>query len=371
MCRRLRSINLEGKYFDGVSSVAVPARIVAREGTLQLHYDGKVEALAAVELKLEARLGSTPRQITWDGRFRFVTSDHAGADALATLLPRDDKLRLVAWLEARTGVAIAAALLIFAAGVGFAVWGVPRVSEAAAFAAPEEISAQLGASTLGTIDRLLAPSELESARQAELADHFAEFGAVETLEFRKGGRIGANAFTLSATTVVMTDELVALADTDEQLLAVYLHELGHARLRHVERSILQNAMWVVLFTVISGDFSGVGELILSLPVAVGQMAYSREFEREADRYAIDALLEAGLNPGALADILEYMVDDELPGDEAGSNTGPVASDPARNPAGTQESTDTGNELAESLLEYFSTHPATRERIAYIRASVPR
>lgn len=379
-------ISLEGKYFDGINSVAVPARLVARDdGAAELHHDGKSDALAVANLKIEARLGNTPRQITWDSRSRFVTPDHAGADALAALLPQQDRLRLVSWLEARMGIALAAAALILALGAGLAVWGVPALSKAAAFTAPAEVSAQLGASTLGTIDRLLAPSTLESKRQAELADYFAEFGAVDTMEFRRGGHIGANAFTLSATTVVMTDELVNLATTDEQLLAVYLHELGHARLRHVERSILQNSMWVVLFTIVAGDFSGAGELILSLPIALGEMAYSREFEREADRYAIEAMLDAGLDPGEFANILERISGRKSRQNAADSHAEPTDNDAASNPdqpddhidAGNQQTdagnqrADTDNQWAESVLDYFSTHPATAERVNYIRASARR
>ncbi len=372
-------ISLEGKYFGGISSVAVPARLEARDDrAVELRHDGEIHTLAAADLKIEARLGNTPRQITWDSRSRFVTLDHAGADALAALLPHQDKLRLVSWLEARTGIALAATMLVLFLGAGLTVWGVPALSKAVAFAAPAEVSAQLGASTLGTIDRLLAPSALEPERQAELTDYFAEFGAVDTMAFRNGGYIGANAFTLSAATVVMTDELVELATTDEQLLAVYLHELGHARLRHVERSILQNSMWVVLFTIVSGDFSGAGELILSLPLALGQKAYSREFEREADHYAIQAMLDAGLDPGELANILERMHGQKPQADAVDADTEPADNDAASNPgqtdgqrtAGNQQ-TDTENRWAESVLDYFSTHPATAERVSYIRASARR
>jgi Zn-dependent protease with chaperone function len=369
-------ISMQGTYFDGVNSKAIPAELVISDGHAELRNAQVIESVPIESLKVDARLGTTPRQITWGHKTRFVTRDNAAVESLVALLPRQDKLQLVAWLEERMMFAIAAVVLTFGAAAVFAVSGVPMIAEAVAFAAPEEVSEQLGNSTLTTIDQLLSPTELPADRQSELSSYFAKFEQVNTVAFRKGDRIGANAFTLSATTVVMTDELVALAERDEELLAVYLHEVGHARSHHVERSILQNSAWVVLFTVIVGDVSGAGELVLSLPLAIGQMAFSRDFEREADRFAIDAMLAAGLDPTSLATILERMVRAQASGDDEESpavSCEKDASTESRTSRNTlaNDAVDEGSEWAQSLLDYFSTHPATTERAAYIRAAAIR
>jgi predicted Zn-dependent protease len=112
--------------------------------------------------------------------------------------------------------------------------------------------------------------------------------------------------------------------------------------------VLQNSAWLVLLTVITGDFSGAGELLLTVPLMVGQMAYSRDFERQADAFAIDTLLMAGISPDRLASILE-----KLEGSSEVSD-----GQPRRNRE--------DGRWARDLFEYFSTHPATRERVAAIR-----
>ncbi len=50
-----------------------------------------------------------------------------------------------------------------------------------------------------------------------------------------GRAVGANAFALPSGIVVMTDELVELAKTDDELVAVLAHEIGHVRGRHALR----------------------------------------------------------------------------------------------------------------------------------------
>jgi Zn-dependent protease with chaperone function len=76
--------------------------------------------------------------------------------------------------------------------------------------------------TLSTLDRIvLRPSGLTAARQAEIADllHRVATAAGDPgryrLELRDGGRIGANAFALPDGTVIVTDQLVRLAEVDE------------------------------------------------------------------------------------------------------------------------------------------------------------
>ena len=54
-------------------------------------------------------------------------------------------------------------------------------------------------------------------------------GHVYQLEFRHGGYIDANAFALPSGIIVMTDELVELAKSDDELISVLAHEIGHVR----------------------------------------------------------------------------------------------------------------------------------------------
>lgn len=72
------------------------------------------------------------------------------------------------------------------------------------------------------------------------------------------------------------------------------------------------------------------------------LAYSREFEIEADRYALDAMTEAGVDLIHFRNIMQKLEDWY---DEQDQNA---------------------NSLPE-VLKYLKTHPDTNERIAMIEA----
>lgn len=357
--------HIVGKYYDGKSTETRPAELELFATEVLLRVATITQHIALADITLEARLGNTPQQITWQTHERFVTLDHTGVEALQAELPNKVRLHWVHKLEHKLIYALAAVLIVVAASAAFAFWGIPLTAKYVAYSAPDSVSSTLGKSTLGIIDGILDPSKLATDRQAALSKYFRAHGDVTTIEYRDAQKLGANALTLSANTVVFTDQLVQLVQNDEQLLAVYLHELGHARLRHVERSILQNSAWVVLITVLVGDFSGAAELILTLPLVVGQAAYSRTFEREADQFAIRGLQTAGVNPGVLADVLERLHRQ----DEIKSKQDTATAAPEDQPSiSNSDTADKNSRFARKVLEYLSSHPATAERSAYIRAA---
>ena len=118
-------------------------------------------------------------------------------------------------------------------------------------------------------------------------------GHVYRLEFRQGGLIGANAFALPSGIIVMTDELVEMAETDDELVAVLAHEVGHVRGRHALRQLLQAAGVSALAFALLGDVSSISALLSAAP-ALLHAKHSRDFEREADGFAKQWLRENGI-----------------------------------------------------------------------------
>ncbi|RJQ56405.1 MAG: DUF898 family protein [Desulfobacteraceae bacterium] len=89
-------------------------------------------------------------------------------------------------------------------------------------------------------------------------------------------------------------KMVKLAEKEEELVAVLVHEIGHVVHRHGMRAVIQNSMLAFAMMAITGDVSGTSELFIGLPVFLTQLSYSRTFEREADRYAFDYLRSHGI-----------------------------------------------------------------------------
>ena len=138
--------------------------------------------------------------------------------------------------------------------------------------------------------------------------------------------------------VVVTDELVRLAETDAQLLAVLAHEAGHHEQRHGMRQALQSSAVVVVAGFLFGDLSGTASLSVSIPVLLLESGFSRDHERQADEFAFGLLARKGQSPADFADIMQRLSDSHG-GDR---DMGPIG--------------------------YIATHPPSAERIAAARAA---
>src|SRR5690606_37116198 len=88
-----------------------------------------------------------------------------------------------------------------------------------------------------------------------------------------------------------------------------------------------------------GDAEQVTALAAGLPLAYAESRYSQQEELEADGAALEGLLRHGRDPAHFARILRAL-------------------DGATGPRGRG-------------LEYFSSHPATRERVPRFDAATPR
>ena len=68
----------------------------------------------------------------------------------------------------------------------------------------------------------------------------------------------------------------------------------------------------LLIMAITGDVSTVSALASSLPTLIAETYYSREFEREADRYCYEHLVANGIPPIHFANILDRISGLEQP-----------------------------------------------------------
>ncbi|MFZ7128180.1 MAG: M48 family metallopeptidase [Desulfobacterales bacterium] len=181
-----------------------------------------------------------------------------------------------------------------------------------------------------------------TAAGARIRRHFRPGRKTALPVHRKRWRILA--FALPAGTIIFTDEMVRIAENDDELLSVFAHEIGHVAHRHAMRRVVQDALLSFAVLSVTGDASGVSELFLGLPVLLTEYAYSRGFEREADRFALGYLVENQIPPVHFADILVRI-----------------------------ERTDASRPAAsghEKWSNYISTHPPTEARIKAFKAASP-
>ena len=213
---------------------------------------------------------------------------------------------------------------------------------------PADLYYDTGEETLKYMDKaFLEPSTLSTDRQQSLRNTFLsqldeqQFDLPIRVEFRQGKLMGANAFALPSGMIVFTDELVNMACNDQELVAIFGHELGHIEHRHMVRSVLQSSFIAIATVMLIGDASFLGEVIVVLPTFLLEMNYSRGFEQEADAYALSFMQQRHINPGFFTSIMSRL---EL------------------TPTDSDIETASTEQESNNIEGYFSTHPLTEERI---------
>jgi Zn-dependent protease with chaperone function len=287
-------------------------------------------------VEISERVGRIPRRLTLPDIGVFETTDNESVDRALAALGRSPGL--VHWLEARWSVAIASLVVVAVGSLLFVRFGVPAIANLAARTLPVSVDRVLGAQTLELLDRiLLEPSALSASRQLELQQRFEAMtpdrdeGRNDRLELRAAPTLGPNALALPSGIIVMTDELVLLAEHDEELVAVLAHELGHVRGRHALRQLLQSSGVSAVAFALLGDISSASALLSAAPVLI-EAKHSRDFEREADAFAKEWLAGNAIPAHRFDAILCRM------------------------------QSESGGDADSPIARYLSTHPTTDERV---------
>lgn len=285
------------------------------------------------EVEISERVANIPRRIVFPGLGSFETTDNDGVDRALAAHGRGPGL--VHWLETRWPIAIASLAAVALGSFLFVRFGLPALADLAARTLPASVDRVIGSRTLELLDQaVLEPSELPEERQRELEERFAgmarplEDGHDDRLVLRHAPSLGPNAVALPSGLVVMTDDLVELAEDDEELVAVLAHELGHVRGRHALRQLLQSTGVSAVAFALLGDVSSASAFLGAVP-ALLQAKNSRDFEREADAFAKGWLVRNEIDPIRFDAILCRM-QRKAGGDEDSGFARYLASHPSTN-----------------------------------------
>jgi Zn-dependent protease with chaperone function len=341
-------------YFDGRTSRVQPVRLAVEAGEAVL-FDAEGTALrraALSTLRVSERVKHAPRLITFeDGAFCEI-NDPAEQASLNALLHRTGyREGWVVLAQNSWKLALGSLLaMVVVLALGYR-YGLPWGAKVVANMVPQRAEAQLGRSTLKAMDeRWLRPSKLPAAQQDRIRARFSVLHrppqATHTyhIVFRDAD-IGANAFALPGGDIVVTDALVKLVGEGDGLTGVLAHEAGHVEYRHGLRQVIQSSAIGATAALLFGDVS---TILSGVPAALLTLRYSRDYERDADRYAALLLQENGLSVGAFADVLQALEDTH---------------------GGTRKADATNKAHAASdddASAFFSSHPLTRERIDTLR-----
>ncbi|MDA7956789.1 MAG: M48 family metalloprotease [Gammaproteobacteria bacterium] len=116
-----------------------------------------------------------------------------------------------------------------------------------------------------------------------------------------------NAFALPGGHLAFHTGLVLASDDEDELASVVAHEIAHISQRHLPRMLAKAeasklpAAAAIMASILLGGKAGIAGLtVANATLLSSQLAYSREFEREADAIGLKLLAEAEYDPGAMA-----------------------------------------------------------------------
>ncbi len=248
--------------------------------------------------------------------------------------------RLHAWERFRPRLILVAVPFVLTVGFFFVRWGMGTLVATALFLTPEDLPRLIDDSHLAFADEAWASqSRLDPQQKLRVMEVFEQVTAVAPearfsdyrLVFRDMPDLGPNSIAFPGGTVLLTDQFVRAFPDPDVIAGVIGHELIHVSEAHGLKQIFRSLGTYLSVIIVLGDVGPVLSDMLLEGGPLFSLAYSREFEREADRLGTRLAAKAGYDPGALIDLLRHF-------DERNESSGP---------------------------EWLATHPDYGDRIAEI------
>lgn len=104
-----------------------------------------------------------------------------------------------------------------------------------------------------------------------------------------------NAFAIPGGHIVVFSGLLQQMQHPEELAALLAHEYSHVQLRHTTRSLVQSLGTYAMISMLFGDVTGFGAVIVENANTLKSLEYSRKLEREADLNGLQLLQQRNIN----------------------------------------------------------------------------
>ena len=341
------------RYFDGITSRPWSVSVEAVGEALHVVGEDLDRTVEPAALSFSPATDRGPARIVFADGALCEIDDRDAARLLFTQLGHRPAAtdRLVS--NTRRVVAVTIAFIAVMAAIW--QWGVPLLSDVIVERAPQRWNDAMGDGILKTLDerRFFRPTALSPAVRNRVFDRFRTLkplpGAPDVqIVFRKLG--SPNALALPGGTIVVSDELVVLANGDDDALATVLaHEVGHEAHRDALRQLVRSSITSALAAWYFGDVSST---IAVAAGSIGTLTYSRDAEHEADLYALQTMKANGVSTKPAAELFRRLEAWQpplrrRPADEILKDDGPSSA---------------GKSPRLRLPEYLSTHPDTGARI---------
>ncbi|MGD9965661.1 MAG: M48 family metallopeptidase [Hyphomonadaceae bacterium] len=220
--------------------------------------------------------------------------------------------------------------------------GVPYAADPMARAMPEKYRTQIADISWSQVNQFAIQCDDADAATEILNDlayrmmTAANVGGRDDIWITLADADFPNAFALPDNSIVVTDELIGMAEHPDELTGVIAHEIAHIEHNHIMKNVIRQIGAGVFFDIVFGG-AGAGQAIAIASVNLAGLRYSRGDEADADARGMDYLDAAGISTAGIAAMFDRF---EAYADNLG---------------------------AEDIPTLLSSHPASRERAIAARA----
>lgn len=267
----------------------------------------------------------------------FVVSLYSMAPAHAARFKRPDRMGRGVLLISL------AAFLTIAIGLGVYFWAIPAMVRVATANIPPSVEDRLGRSYVsgltGMVPQCTSPEIIDSTDRILKKLESAVPGHPYDFKLYVLKNETVNAFAAPGGHIVLLSGLIEATESPEELAGVMAHEMQHVLKKHSTQAIFKDLSTGVLFSFAFGDLQGLSGAVRTME----GLRYGRNLEEEADKKGMELLVRAGIDPEGMVGFFEYLWECECKKEKKDKKA--------------------------SVLEYLSTHPATENRVEYLKKNL--
>lgn len=182
---------------------------------------------------------------------------------------------------------------IFIAVIALVIWAIAWVFNALIYLVPPSVEQQLGAVVVPVYEQQAQNSpaqdtlnQLLDRLETQLPPNERQDRNYRVL-YVPGTTV--NALALPGDAIVIYQGLVAKAESENELMMVLGHELGHFAHRDHLRGLGRALLLQATLSYVFGDAGGLAGLAASAVEAIGNSSYSQSQERQADEFGLALL----------------------------------------------------------------------------------
>ncbi|MDX6805368.1 M48 family metallopeptidase [Terrihabitans rhizophilus] len=301
------------RFHDGMSSRRRIVALVLGEH-LDIVEDGQVIAswLYADVRRVEAGAGLRLRSVSGAPLARLEIEHEAAA---ALLMQRcsalDDDVA-----EIQTGRIIGWSLAATASIVAMVFLGIPFAAERLAPLLPHAAEARLGEavdkSVRASFGGKVCTTAAGQAALDELTARLDSGPAGISIQPRVLDADLQNAYTLPGGRIYLFKGLLEQSRDLDEIAGIMAHEIGHVRSHHITKALIQSGGTSFLLGLLFGDLTG-SSVVLTISASLLDASHSRDAERAADDYAVQALVRLGRSATPFGDFLRRVSEEDEKG----------------------------------------------------------